>query len=187
MISLVLLVGAGLTYLLELNPIPGVFFMMLGGPALPGILIDAALVAMTFEACTGRLPFVFVAIPIIAVGIYFGWYSAEMATLERKNAALRLTNPTLVVKFDPKRHSLVLGNFMYSSSIEGGPWYKVPVAYRPFGNDYRATRLLKYEQCQHVPQEKSNAFSSRVHAPDGSWNLCELITTSEVPPWCNSL
>jgi len=56
MISLLLLVGAGLTYLFELNPFPGVFFMMLGGPALPGILIDAALVAMIFEACTDRLP-----------------------------------------------------------------------------------------------------------------------------------
>lgn len=149
--------------------------MMLGGPALTGVLLNAFFIVLFFEARQDRVPSWLMGVPAIAVGIYYGFYFQEMWDAHKKNAILREQNPMLVLQYDPATQSLV----DFQPLIEK---YAIPVVYQPWGGagGYRALRLLPTERCNIRSNGDAGIFIIRhPRAPDGKSRLCVLATNEK--------
>jgi hypothetical protein len=168
--SVSILFAAIVVYFLQVIPVTGVFLMMLGGPALTGILINAFFIALFFEARRERIPSWLMGVPVIAIGLYYGFYLQEMWDGYKKNEALLEQNPKLVLQYDSSKHSLVDTELVIEK-------YAVPVMYQPWGpeGEYRALRLLPHDLCN------TRGIINNPKTPDGKTRLC-VLGTKEQPP-----
>jgi len=174
--SVSILLAAVIVYALQVIPITGVFLMMLGGPALTGLLINAFFIALFFEARRDRVPSWLMGVPVIAVGLYYGYYFQEVWEGHKKNAALLAENPKFVLQFDPKTQSLV----DFKPLVEK---YAIPVVYQPwFGpGEHRALHLLPKERCNIQSIAKAGFYIIEYpRTPDGKSRLC-LFAMKEQP------
>jgi hypothetical protein len=170
--SVSFLLAAVIVYALQVSPITGVFLMMLGGPALTGILIDAFFITLFFEAWRGRVPSWLMGVPVIAIGLYYGNYFQDVWDGHNKNAALLAENPKVALQFDPNIHSLADVQPLVEK-------YAIPIMYQPWGEkgQYRALRLLPSDHCNIRPNGDAGIFIINYpKTPNGKTRLCVLAT-----------
>src|SRR5258705_4338461 len=93
-------------YVAQLPSIPGVLFMLVGGPFLPGVLIHIALVLLIIDCWSRKTPRALLALPAAYYGLGIAlsassWLSAS--ALERYVASLEVRP----IAFDPARNVVV--------------------------------------------------------------------------------
>lgn len=119
-VSIGLLAAAGLLFVLQLLPIPGIYLMMFGGAFWTGLLLTLGLLAMAVEALLRTIPRFLILIPLAAFGLYYGafiWQRVEVASVESR---LQSENPANAFTFDPAVHDLVTsgaGGFVREARI----------------------------------------------------------------------
>jgi hypothetical protein len=134
--------------LLQLFPYTGVILMVLGGALWCGLAVHAFLIGLGVEAALGRVPRLLLVVPLAAYAAYYVMYLQQAREIHVKAQQLRADNPSLVLPFDPARHSLVLPQ-THAQLLAGH--YDVPVTYdaqpnfRPEG--FVSHRLLDRQQC----------------------------------------
>jgi len=135
-------------YVLQLFPIPGIFLMILGGPFWCGLAAQVFLVALLFEAASGRLPRFLVIVPLAAYGFYYVMYAKQSVEIAAEARDMQASNPAEVLRFDPATYSLVMHS---TESLSLAEFYDVPAVYQVDANlkpeGYRSHRLLDREQC----------------------------------------
>jgi len=181
LVSVVSMTAALALIALQYFPIPGVFLMMFGAAAIVGLLINVSLIALFVEAATGRVPKVFVAVPLLAYGAYYAAWWSEARQIEAVAARLRANNPDKVFDFDPRQHSLVLEEAQ--SFVET---HDIPVAYdRKYASPpegFSAYRIITRSQCNGIARDTQNRVFTFGVLANGSWqNLC-LLRNPERPP-----
>jgi hypothetical protein len=133
--------------LLALQASPGIgdVMMFVGGPIWCGFAAQAFLLGLVVEGALGRLPRFVMIIPLVAYGGYYVMYVEQGRQIAAKAAQLQMSNPSLVLRFDPSVHSLV----MPSSQAEHlATHYDVPATYYLNPNfGYMAHGLLDQAQC----------------------------------------
>jgi len=134
--------------LLQLFPYTGIILMVLGGALWCGLAVHAFLIGIGVEAALKRVPRLFLIVPLAAYSAYYVMYQQQAGEIDARAQQLRASNPSLVLTFDPARHSLVLPSTL-AQRVAGR--YDVPVTYevqpnfRPEG--FVSHRLLDREQC----------------------------------------
>jgi hypothetical protein len=146
------LVGAVGCYVVQLAPIPGIFLMMMGGPALTGLLVDIFFIALFVEAVIGRIPRAMAVVPLLALGAYYAMFVEQTIAIRTRNAELRAVNPRPgSIAFDPTHMSLV-----DDEALNIVRQYTVSRAYRPAPEqveDYFVNLLVTSEQCEDIPND----------------------------------
>lgn len=154
--------------LLQLLPFPGVILMMLGGALWCGLAVHAFLIGVGVEAALGRLPRFLLIVPFAAYGAYYVMYLQQAREISARSEQLRVSNPSLVLPFDPARYSLVLP--LEHAQIVAGH-YDVPVTYdanpnfRPEG--FLSHRLLNRRQCADATAAQARLRAERSRAAFG--------------------
>jgi hypothetical protein len=134
--------------LLQLFPVTGVILMIVGGALWCGLAVHAFLIGLGVEAALGRVPRFLLFVPLAAYGAYYVMYLQQAREIDARAQQLKAGNPSLVLPFDPVRHSLVLPR-THAQLVAGH--YDVPVTYdaqsnfRPEG--FVSHRLLDRQQC----------------------------------------
>ena len=100
---------AGLLFALQAFPLTGIYLMFAGAGFLTGILLMLALLALFVEALVGRVPRWLAAVPVAAMGGYYGLMAYEWSRLPAVPTELGLQRPAATFAFDPARHSLTQG------------------------------------------------------------------------------
>jgi len=133
---------------LQSSPVTGDTLMFLVGGVCCGFAAQAFLLGLFVEAALRRLPRFLMIIPIGAYGGYYVMYVQQGREIAAKAAQLQMSNPSLVLQFDPAVHSLV----MLSGEAEHlATHYDVPATYELNANfqpeGYMSHRLLDQAQC----------------------------------------
>jgi len=134
--------------LLQLSPLTGVILMVVGAALWCGLAVHAFLIGLGVEAALGRVPRFLLVVPLAAYSAYYVMYLQQAREINAKTQQLKASNPSLVLTFDPARHSLVLPQ-THAQLVAGH--YDVPVTYdaqpnfRPEG--FVSHRLLNRQQC----------------------------------------
>jgi CHASE2 domain-containing sensor protein len=102
-----LLASAACMFALQALPPTGIFLMFFGGAALTGLLLMLSLFAMLVECLMKRVPPWLIAVPILAVGGYYGYFAYERMKFSELVTGLEQANGGLV--FDPERHDIHYG------------------------------------------------------------------------------
>jgi hypothetical protein len=137
--------------LLALQASPGIgnVMMFLGGAILCGFAVQVFLLGLLVEGALGRLPRFVMIIPLGAYGGYYVMYVEQGREIAAKAAQLQMSNPSLVLQFDPAVHSLVMpsGQAEYRAT-HLATHYDVPATYHLNPNfGYIAHGLLDQAQC----------------------------------------
>jgi hypothetical protein len=133
---------------LQASPYPGIFLMMLGAPLWCGLLANAFLIGLIVEATLGRVPRWLLLVPLAAYGSYGVLYVKQGLDIDARARQLQASNPSLVLQFDPTRHSLVLPQLRANLLAAH---YDIPVTYdarpnfKPEG--FVSHRLIDRQQC----------------------------------------
>lgn len=140
---------------LQLSPFPGVILMMFGAALLAGLLVHVFLGALAIEALIGRIPRIFVAIPILAYGAYYGMYMFESQQIAAETAKLRNENDNVTLKFDPAAQALVVKDAWGFVAD-----HKILVAYQPSPQythtEYTSYRRLPGDLCKEASAAWAN-------------------------------
>jgi hypothetical protein len=132
--------------LLQLPPIPGIFFLLFGAPLIAGLLVHVFLATLFIEAVIGRIPRTLVVVPLLAYGGYCGMYAQETWRIAVESAKLRGERPGLTLKFDPTIQNLAVKDAR--SFIDN---HDISVAYEPspitLPDGYISYRRLPTDQC----------------------------------------
>jgi hypothetical protein len=155
-------------WVLQLFPIPGIILMMVGGALWCGLAVHAFLIGVGVEAALGRVPRFLLLVPLAAYGAYYVMYLQEAREIDIRTQQLKASNPSLVLIFDPARHSIVLPQAR-AALIAGH--YDVPVTYdsqpdyKPEG--FVSHRLLDRQQCIHARAAQARLHAQRFRAAFG--------------------
>ena len=167
--------------LLQMIPVVSFVLAFAGGAQL-GLLIDFMLASIFVEAAVGRIPRMFLAIPLVAFGGYYLAYGYQTIAIERETAALQATNPgAKVFDFDPNVHALISPDSEALASF-----YKIPVAYvaepQVTPEKYLSYRLIDRDRCNLPPDSNSRIITSRILFEKVRLeNVC-LLRFPELPP-----
>ena len=151
--------------LLQLFPYTGIILMVLGGALWCGLAVHAFLIGIGVEAALKRVPRLFLIVPLAAYSAYYVMYQQQAGEIDARAQQLRASNPSLVLTFDPARHSLVLPS-THAQRVAGR--YDVPVTYevqpnfRPEG--FVSHRLLDREQCADATAAQARLRAQRSRA-----------------------
>jgi hypothetical protein len=131
---------------LQLPPVPGIFFVMFGAPLITGLLMHGLLASLFLESVLNRIPKALALIPILAYGAYYADYFHEDRALQNEVSAVQNDQPAVALRFEPAEQSLVVKNARVFVSD-----YDVPVAYEANANvkpeGFEAYRRLSAAQC----------------------------------------
>lgn len=154
-VSTWLLVALAALLALQALPFTGIFLMIFGAGLLAGLMVHALLASIALEAIFGRLPRMFVLLPVALYGAYYAAYAWQGRQAAQMAAELREGNPGLLLQFEPERHALVMaqaGSFIQR--------YKIDVAYEANANfkpeGYLAHRLFAREDCASIPNDSQH-------------------------------
>lgn len=110
--------------ILEQRPATGAFLDSLGGDSLVGWVGQVVLLALLFDALRGAAPRAAALVPLVFYGSYYLALWRQDVHIALESEALRKTNPTEVLLFDPNHYSLV-ANEAERIAVE----YSIPVVY----------------------------------------------------------
>lgn len=176
---------------LQWFPISGFFLLMVGGPTLCGLVAHSFLLGLFIEAALGRTSRFLIIVPLVAYGDYYIWYLKQHREIDTEARQLQIGNPSMVLRFDPTVHSLVVPR---QQALNLASHYNIPVVYEISTNSksegYLSHRLLNREQCAQARlrvQGVQGAFVAPVPIGKGTLrgqlvtDLCAL-TFPEKPP-----
>ncbi|MDF1503690.1 hypothetical protein PYV61_12090, partial [Roseisolibacter sp. H3M3-2] len=106
--SCYLLVAAAAVFLLQALPVPGVFFMILGGPLWPGVLLNLGLVGVAYEVAARGAAREWLALPALWFGGYALRAGADWWALLRLRREIARENARVRVPFDRGAHALLV-------------------------------------------------------------------------------
>jgi hypothetical protein len=125
-VSFWLLIAALLLFGLESSPVTGLFMLFfLRGTLLPGLVVQAALVAVFIEALIGRLPKAFALVPVLLYGAYYAELGREFLTLPAIASDIEADNAAHRVAFNPASDALAI----QGGGLEEAIRYDVPMTY----------------------------------------------------------
>ena len=133
------LVAALVVFLLQALPVPGVFFMILGGPAWPGVLLNLGFAGVAYEVLARGAPRGWLALPALWFGGYALWLGCDWWALARLRREIARANAGVRVQFDRDAHALLVTEDHHKrEGAEGtAAWlverYDVGVAYARYG------------------------------------------------------
>jgi len=84
---------------LEYFPLTGGFLMLVRGSLLAGFLVHLFFASLFVEALMGRIPRVFILVPIFVYGGYYAAYFREAWQVEQLSQKLRATKPWQNLRF----------------------------------------------------------------------------------------
>jgi len=106
--STILLTVAGTLFLLQLFPYTGIILMFFRAGEITGLLLLAALVAITIEAWLRYVPRILLLLPVAAIIGFVSSVTLQQATFRPKASALTSSNVIGAVRVDAKRDVLVI-------------------------------------------------------------------------------
>ena len=137
---------------LEIPSTSGRFLDGFGVEVMTGWLGQCVLFGVFIDAVRGALPRGMIAIPVLIYSGYYFVFWQQGIHIERKSDELGKQNPSLILAFDPKLHSLVTDDAdLFAAS------YSIPVVYARdqsyIRDEYISYRLL--------PKDKVSQYLSR--------------------------
>ncbi len=135
---------------LQWFPITGVFMMMLAAPIWEGYMPHVVALALVFDLLIKKRPRSLLLIPLLPYLIYYAFLFWELNKIGSLEKELRQDNPSEIIAYDPKEHSL-----MADSNIT--QFYKVPVSYSSnsnFPEGFLSHRLVTQGLCRQAKNIK---------------------------------
>jgi hypothetical protein len=102
------LVAALVVFLLQALPVPGVFFMILGGAAWPGVLLNLGFAGVAYEVLAGGAARGWLALPALWFGGYALRAGSDWWALARLRREIARANAGVRVPFDRDAHALLV-------------------------------------------------------------------------------
>lgn len=154
-LSLAIFVATGAPWLLQFLGDLGIVFMVILVPIWSPVVINAGMVGISMEALVGRVYRVWLLVPLIFYGGYYGFAINDHFTLTALREAYDEANSKVDLPFDPERQALVLENEPPSWFVAN---YALTVAYSASANDpesFRSSRLIEDSVCDEVREMRS--------------------------------
>jgi len=162
------LVSFSVLLALQWFPYTGIILLMLGAAAWCGLAVNAFLLGVLVEATLGKIPRFLMIIPFGAYGGYYVAYAQQSREISAKAVEMQISNPTLVLSFDPAAHSLVTSR---EQAERLAARYGVPVTYEVNANvkpeGHVSHRLLDREQCARARGAQASLRSKNMSAAMG--------------------
>jgi len=148
---------------LQASPVTGEVVAFLAGAIWCGFAAHAFLLGLFVEGALGRLPRFLMIIPIGVYGGYYVMYVEQGREIEAKDAQLQMSNPSMVLQFDPAVHSLVVPSRQaehLATHYDVAATYELNPNFQPTG--YMSHRLLDEAQCSSARGAQARLHAERV-------------------------
>ncbi len=154
--SLIPLVIAGIVFLLQLLPFPGIILMVMLAAMWPIALVNASMIGIAAEAALGRVYRFWLIVPVAFYGIYAACMIAERLEFAALVDEIDAHNAGVTIPFDPERHALLHDN---TGSAIGPQNWDVPVVYAKNDVATRSTRIIEGKLCDELIDEPELGFA----------------------------
>lgn len=147
--SFVFFLATGVTFLLQLFPLTGIFLMFMLAAFWSVVLINAGMLGVAFEAVTGRVSRFWLIVPFAFYVIYYACAIIDHQTVAELRGRFDAVNEKISIPFDPDVQSLIFDGSSDSANsfIQN---YRIPVVYwinRKYSDNFYAVRMLSALNC----------------------------------------